>query len=145
MHTSVDDLNAIEGIGPKIAESIAQYFSLAPNRNLVRKFGAAGVKLNQAKSVQDQLAAQEVGETEKETTGPVLDGFTFVVTGTLPTLSRDAAKTLIQANGGKVTGSVSKKTSYLLAGEKAGSKLKKAQDLGVTVLSEDDLMGMLES
>ncbi|MEM7539687.1 MAG: NAD-dependent DNA ligase LigA [Chloroflexota bacterium] len=145
MRASADDLNAIEGIGPKIAESIVQHFSLVLNRNLVRKFGAAGVKLNQAKSVQDQLAAAEAGETETEIAGPALDGFTFVVTGTLPTLGRDAAKTLIQANGGKVTGSVSKKTSYLLAGEKAGSKLKKAQDLGVTVLSEDDLMVMLES
>ena len=76
--------------------------------------------------------------------GDKLSGLTFVLTGTLPTLSRNEAKEKIEALGGKVSGSVSKKTSYLLAGEDAGSKLKKAQDLGITILDEAEFLKMLE-
>lgn len=75
--------------------------------------------------------------------GTVLAGKTFVITGTLPSMSRDEAKSLIEANGGTVTGSVSKKTDFLLAGEKAGSKLSKANELGITVIAENDLKNML--
>lgn len=75
--------------------------------------------------------------------GSTLEGLTFVITGTLPTLGRKEAQALIEQNGGKVSGSVSKKTNYLLAGEAAGSKLKKAQDLGVAIISEDELRDML--
>ena len=74
--------------------------------------------------------------TGKPSGGGVFDGKTFVITGTLPTLSRDEAKAKVEANGGKTTGSVSKKTDYLLAGEKAGSKLAKAESLGVAILDE---------
>ena len=69
-----------------------------------------------------------------------LSGLTFVITGTLPSMSREEAKELVEANGGKVSGSVSKKTSYLLAGENAGSKLTKANDMGIPVISEEDLV-----
>ena len=72
-----------------------------------------------------------------------LDGLTFVITGTLPSMSRDEAKALIQSHGGKVTGSVSAKTDYLLAGEKAGSKLTKAESLGIKIISEEELKEML--
>ena len=72
------------------------------------------------------------------------DGLTFVITGTLPTMDRKAAAALIEAHGGKVSGSVSKKTNYLLAGENAGSKLTKANDLGVSVISEEELQEMLK-
>lgn len=77
------------------------------------------------------------------TQGGALTGKTFVITGTLPTMGRDEAKALIEANGGKVTGSVSKKTSYLVAGEAAGSKLDKANALGIPVLSEADLRSLI--
>ena len=80
---------------------------------------------------------------EREQAGSLLEGKTFVLTGTLPTLSRKEASDIIQRNGGKVTGSVSKKTSYVLAGEDPGSKLEKAESLGIPVLSEDELMAML--
>ena len=73
-----------------------------------------------------------------------LSGLTFVITGTLPSMGREEAKSLIEANGGKCSGSVSKKTSYLLAGEAAGSKLSKANDLGIPVISEAQLMDMLK-
>ena len=80
--------------------------------------------------------------TVKET-GKKLDGLKFVLTGTLPTMTRDEAKALIESNGGKCSGSVSSKTNYVLAGEEAGSKLTKAQQLGVAVITEEELLSML--
>ena len=128
MAATVEDLNEIDGIGPKIAESVVEWFSLEPNRALVREFAAAGVRV-----AEERIAAE----------APVEDlpfaGKIFVVTGTLPTISRDDAKQFIQSFGGKVAGSVSGKTDYLVAGEKAGSKLTKAQELNVTILSEEQL------
>ena len=84
---------------------------------------------------------QNLASEEKE--GSALDGLTFVITGTLPTMGRKEATELIEANGGKVTGSVSKKTDYLLAGKEAGSKLDKANSLGVKVISEEELYQLL--
>ncbi len=125
---TVEELQAISGIGPVLAQSIVDWFSQAPNRRVIEKLVAAGVTTAQAKA-------------EVKAGALPLAGLTFVITGTLPTLSRDAAKDLIKANGGKVTDSVSKNTSYLVAGEAAGSKLDKANQLGVPVIDEDGLRG----
>ena len=129
MSADLETLSEIEGIGPKIAEAIVSYFSLEPNRALVQSFADLGVDL----TMPDRGRGDDAGDL------PYL-GKTFVITGTLPTLSRVEAKERIEAGGGKVTGSVSSKTDYLLAGEKAGSKLKKAQQLGVPILSEHELL-----
>ena len=125
----VEALKAVDGIGDISAKAIWDYFhdeeSLARYRRLVD----AG----------DNTKSQSYGQVQ----GGVLSGMTFVITGTLPTMSREEAKALIEANGGKCSGSVSKKTTYLLAGEAAGSKLTKATSLGVPVLTEDALKEML--
>jgi len=131
MAANVDDLNEIDGIGPKIADSVAEWFSLDPNRELVREFAAAGVRVAEERVV-TEMSAQELP----------FEGKVFVVTGTLPTMSRDDAKQFIQSFGGKVTGSVSGKTDYLIAGEKAGGKLTKAEQLNVTILTEEQLRGL---
>jgi DNA ligase (NAD+) len=134
MQAGVEELSQIEGIGNRIAESVAEYFSLEPNRALIRKFAEAGVR------VADEVVEQnhEVGERPWE-------GKTFVITGTLPTMTRDEAKRFIEERGGKVTGSVSSKTDYLVVGESAGSKLDKARQLGVTTLEEAELRALAES
>jgi DNA ligase (NAD+) len=127
---SREEMEQIPGIGPKLADSVADWFARETNRQVVAKLKAAGVRT-------------EVEEIEA--TGPQpLTGLTFVITGTLPTMSREQAKALIEAYGGKVTGSVSGKTDYLLAGEQAGSKLAKAEKLGVPVLDEAALRRMVE-
>jgi DNA ligase (NAD+) len=131
MAASVEQLSQIDGIGPRIAESVVRYFALAPNRDLVGKLAAAGVRV-----------AEERAPTV-EAVGRPLAGLVFVVTGTLPSLSREQAQELIKSHGGKVTGSVSSKTNYLLAGENAGSKLSKAQELGVPVISEEQLRDLI--
>jgi DNA ligase (NAD+) len=122
-------LEAIEGIGPQTAAAVVAWFDEQPNRQLLEKLRTAGLRF----------------EVEKQqTSGPQpLAGLTFVITGTLPSLSRDEAKALIEQYDGKVTGSVSSKTDYLLAGEAAGSKLDKAQKLGVPILDEGQLREML--
>jgi DNA ligase (NAD+) len=112
-----------------LAQNIYDWCQKEPNRHLIERFEAAGVLT---------VAKRQSGE------GPApLAGLTFVITGTLSGLSRDQARDLIKAAGGKVTDSVSKNTSYLVAGEAAGSKLAKAQQLGVSVIEEDRLREML--
>jgi DNA ligase (NAD+) len=123
--TSAEELQQIEGLGPNIAESIVDWFSQTANQKVLKKLGAAGVNPKMKKE-----------EMKKE---GALSGFTFVVTGTLPTLSRDEVKEFIEQNGGKVTDSVSKKTSYLVLGENPGSKADKAQALGVKIVDEAEL------
>jgi DNA ligase (NAD+) len=126
---SPEQLEQVPGIGPMLAESVADWFRRETNRRIVAKLEAAGVRMK---------------EEADEAIGPQpLEGLTFVITGTLPTLSREQATELIQAHGGRVTGSVSGRTSYLLAGERAGSKLAKAERLGVPVLDEAGLRRML--
>ena len=127
---SAEELQAIDGIGPQTAVSVVEWFQHEKNQAIITKLRAAGLN----------FALEKVAADETATT---LADLTFVITGTLPTMSRDEAKTLIEAHGGKVTGSVSKKTDYLLAGEKAGSKLSKAQSLGVTILTEDELRQLI--
>jgi DNA ligase (NAD+) len=117
-----ETLEDIEGIGDISAEAIVSYFSDMSNLNALMELQELGVNMRSLKF--------------GKATGGNLVGLTFVVTGTLPTMSRDQAHAYIEAHGGKVSGSVSKKTSYLVAGEAAGSKLQKAQSLGVPVLSE---------
>ncbi len=124
------DLQGLEGIGPNIAQAVLDWFAQRRNRTLLEKLRKAEVWPSQE--------AEAVGEQP-------LEGLTFVITGTLPTLSRDEAKALIQRAGGKVTGSVSANTDYLVVGESAGSKLQKAQALGVHMLDESALRALLES
>ncbi|MEJ5198744.1 MAG: helix-hairpin-helix domain-containing protein, partial [Anaerolineae bacterium] len=127
----LEELQMIEGIGPVLAQNIVDWFAQEPNRRVLEKLKAAGVTTGRPRTAV-KAAAQP------------LAGLTFVITGTLPTLSRDQAKELIKAYGGKVTDAVSKSTSYLVAGEAAGSKLAKAQQLGVPIISEDDLRRMIQ-
>ncbi|MDR3724215.1 MAG: NAD-dependent DNA ligase LigA [Terracidiphilus sp.] len=122
-----EELAQVEEVGPRIAEALVDFFAQPANRTLVSRLNAAGVDMT----------------AEKKQRSTQLAGLTFVLTGTLPTLTRDQAKAMIEAAGGKTAGSVSKKTSYVLAGEEAGSKLDKAQKLGVAVISEAALLAML--
>lgn len=124
----VDDIQQIDGIGPSVAESVADWFSLPYNKQVLKKLKAAGVWPQGGQSAN---ARSKVSNS--------FDGLTFVVTGTLPTFSRDDAKAFIESHGGKVTDSISKKTSYLVLGESPGSKFDKAKSLGVKIIGEDEL------
>jgi len=128
---SLEELEMIEGVGPNIAAAIVDWFHKPANLNLLEKFRAAGVW-----PVNDQAGGAEPDRL-------LLSGLTFVLTGTLPTYSRDEAKELIQNSGGKVSSSVSAKTDYLVVGEEAGSKLQKAKQLGVATLDEAGLLAIL--
>jgi DNA ligase (NAD+) len=123
----IDTLTRINDIGPKVAITIHDFFQNERNLALVRRLKELGLTMH----------------AEKRVTTSTLEGITFVLTGTLPTMTREAAKELIEGAGGKVSGSVSKKTNYLVAGEEAGSKLDKAQSLGVAVLDEAGLRALL--
>ncbi|GAB4464516.1 MAG: NAD-dependent DNA ligase LigA [Anaerolineales bacterium] len=127
---SVDDLQQIEGIGPNIAEGIVDWFARPANQKVLKKLKAAGV-----------WPVKELSAVSEQSSGK-LAGLTFVITGTLPNWSRDEAKAFIEAHGGKVTDSVSKKTSYLVLGENPGSKFEKAKALGVKIIGEDELRKM---
>ena len=124
---TAEELEAVNEVGPKVARAIVEFFALPKNQLLVEDLQSLGLKLT----------------AEKRVTTNTLDGLTFVLTGTLPTLTREAAKARIEAAGGRVSGSISKKTSYLVAGEDAGSKLDKATALGVPVLDEAALLNLL--
>ena len=125
---------AVYGIGSEIAQSVHQWFRIPANQTLISRLRAAGLQL-----------VSDVDTVAPLSSNQSLSGKTFVITGTLPTLKRDEAKALIQNAGGKVTDSVSNKTSYLVVGEDAGSKLQKAQQLGITCLSEAQLLELLEA
>lgn len=127
---SVEELMNIGGLGPNIAESIVDWFSKPSNKKLLGKLKNVGLW-----PIADKKASQASGK---------LSGLTFVVTGTLPTLSRDGVKEFIESNGGKVIDSVSKKTSYLVLGESPGSKLEKAQSLGVKIVDEAGLKKLVK-
>ena len=135
---SPESVTAVFGIGPEIAKSLQQWFGTPANQALVKELESLGVA----------LAATEAERAEGLSRGNGnghLAGQTFVLTGTLPKLSRRDAQGLIEAAGGKVSGSVSKKTSYVVAGDEAGSKLTKAQELGVAVLDEAGLQELLDA
>jgi len=123
----VDDLTQIEGVGPNIAESIVDWFARPMNQKVLKKLKSVGM-WPQGGAAQAESQASDV-----------FAGMTFVVTGTLPTFSRDDAKAFIESHGGKVTDSVSRKTSYLVLGENPGSKFEKAKSLGIKIVGEDDL------
>ncbi|MEY3298644.1 MAG: hypothetical protein RLZZ597_1904 [Cyanobacteriota bacterium] len=126
-----ETIAAVHTIGPEIAQSVADWFHLPANRVLIERLQRVGL----------QLAAED---SATESTPGLFTGKTFVLTGTLPSLTRTEAAAKIEAAGGKVTSSVSKATDYVVAGEKAGSKLEKAEKLGVTVLSEADLLALVD-
>ena len=127
MTASSEDISAIDGFGDVMAKSLIEYFSLPQSKKLIEKLKEHGVLM----------------EAEKKVVSDKLRGFTFVLTGTLPTMSRDEASAIIIASGGKVASSVSKKTDYVLAGEKAGSKLNKAESLGIKIIDENEFMEMV--
>jgi DNA ligase (NAD+) len=130
MDAPLEALQSVNDVGPIVALSLRTFFDQPHNREVVEQLRACGVHWP---------------EGEPAAAGPKpLAGMTLVLTGTLPTLGRDAAKDLIEAAGGKVAGSVSKKTHYVVAGAEAGSKLEKAQELGVPVLDEAGLMELLK-
>jgi DNA ligase (NAD+) len=127
MNASSEELERVEEIGPRISQAIFDFFARPANRELIEHLKSVGV----------MMTAEKKQKTNQ------LAGLTLVLTGTLPNLSRDEAKAMIEAAGGKVSGSVSKKTSYVVAGEEAGSKLDKARELNVQVLDEAGLRELL--
>jgi DNA ligase (NAD+) len=130
MSATEEQLCQVADIGPVVAQSIRTFFDQPHNREVVEQLRACGVHWDE-------------GEPAAQAPRP-LAGKTFVLTGTLPTLSRDEAKDLLEAAGAKVAGSVSKKTDYVVAGEEAGSKLDKARELGVTIIDEAGLRALLD-
>jgi DNA ligase (NAD+) len=129
----LETLTPLPGIGEKVAESIVLFFADPGNQQLLQDLETLGLKLVQEKTTKHALSAHQCFKDQ-----------TIVLTGTLPTLSRQDATELIRRHGGKVSGSVSKKTSYVLAGEDAGSKLVKATELGVKIVSELDLLSIIQ-
>jgi DNA ligase (NAD+) len=129
---SVEELAVVAGVGGVIAESVVAFFANERNRALVERLREAGVNFRgpEKAAVRTDL--------------PSLAGMTFVLTGTLPTMTREEAQAELEARGGKVTGSVSKKTSYVVVGASPGSKLAKAEQVGVPILDEDALRQLLE-
>lgn len=129
---NIDEIAEVYGVGSEIAASIVAWFSQEANRQLIAQLRAAGLPL--------QLDLDAIATVSDKLADRPLAGKTFVLTGTLPTLKRSEAKAKIERSGGKVTGSVSKKTDFVVAGEAAGSKLIQAQTLGITVLSEAEFL-----
>lgn len=127
MDADPERLVGIDSIGPGIAESVQAFFSKERNRELVKRLAEIGLKM--------EIEPRETGDGQ-------LEGLTFVLTGTLPTLTRQEAAERIERSGGKVTGSVSKRTDYVVAGESAGSKLDKARTLGIPVIGQDELLDL---
>ena len=123
MAAQYDDLVSIDDVGPKIAESLTEYFAQPRNQEFVQRLAEAGVNM------QSQ-------ETEQVQENAAISGKTFVLTGTLPNLDRKTASDMIERAGGKTSGSVSKKTDYVLCGDNPGSKYTKAQELGIAILDE---------
>jgi len=129
-HADIDDLQRAEEVGPKVAEAVFQYFHEPHNQKLIDRLRAEGL----------QFTYQSTRPK-----GGKFRGLTFVLTGTLPSLSREEAARLIEEAGGKVSGSVSKKTTYVVAGADPGSKIVKAEELGIPVLDEDTLLALLQA
>lgn len=129
MNAKAEDFESIDGFGSVMAQSLENYFSLESTKQLIADLKDLGLKMK---------------PSEQKISGGVFEGKTFVLTGTLPTMTRSEASQIIEQNGGKTSSSVSKKTSYVLAGEEAGSKLTKAQKLGIEVISEEQFLSMID-
>jgi DNA ligase (NAD+) len=129
MAATPEELERVNEVGPRVSQAIREFFDESRNRELIRHLEAAGLK----------------PAAEKRKKSSQLEGLTFVLTGTLPNLSREDAKAKIESAGGRVSGSVSKKTNYVLAGEDAGSKLDKAKELGVQIIDESSLEKLLNA
>ncbi len=129
MSAKAEDFEKIEGFGKIMAQSLEDYFSLDGTADLISRFKELGLDMK---------------PSEQRKKGGVFEGMTFVLTGTLPTMKRSEAGKIIEENGGKTSSSVSKKTTYVLAGEDAGSKLTKAQSLGINIISEQEFLDMLK-
>ena len=134
MQASLEEIGAIDGFGQIMAESVVRFFALPQSRHFVQQLRQAGVNMQRLGTPEDE---------EKETDARFA-GMTFVLTGTLPTLTRSEASALIERYGGKTSSSVSKKTAIVLAGEDAGSKLTKAQQLGIRIVNEEEFLAMLK-
>ncbi len=130
-NASVDDIFAIHGIGEKIAESITAWFANPKARELIERLRTRGLTFDEPRTQTGGAGA--------------LKGMTVVITGTLPTLSREQAAALVEANGGRVSSSVSKKTTFVVVGADAGSKLEKARQLGVEAIDEAELLRRVEA
>jgi DNA ligase (NAD+) len=130
MAASGEELVAVDEIGDRIAESVLKFFGDEPNREIIQRL----------KDNKLQFIIEETGEPSSN----ILEGKSFVVSGVFSQFSRDEIKAAVEQHGGKNVGSISKKTDYVLAGDKMGpSKLQKAEDLGVPIISEDDFIGMI--
>jgi DNA ligase (NAD+) len=129
MNATADELEQVREVGPEIAESIRRFFHEPQNRALIERLRASGLPME---------------SSAPRTRAPqTFEGKTFVITGTLDSMTREEATALIEEHGGRVTSSVSKKTSFLLAGADPGSKLDKAREIGVPIIDEKTLRGML--
>ena len=127
-NASLEELSEIDDIGPIMAKSIVEFFAEPQTKDLIERLKAAGVNTK---------AEEDENEDNR------FEGKTFVLTGSLEKFTRDEATNIIEKFGGKVSGSVSKKTAYLIAGEEAGSKLEKARTLGTTILTEDEFLELI--
>jgi len=127
MDAGLEDLLTVKDVGPVVADSIVSFMAEAHNREVIEQLLASGMQLS----------------VEKKVISAAVAGKTFVLTGTFPTLSRDQAKDLLERAGAKVAGSVSKKTDYVVAGADAGSKLTKAEELGIAVIDEQAMLDLL--
>ena len=128
MNATAEEISEIDGFGDVMSENVVKAFNDVHFAELIKALREKGVKM--------EYTSDKTGDNRFE-------GLTFVLTGTLPTMTRDEAKAIIERLGGKASGSVSKKTSYVLAGEEAGSKLTKAEQLGIPIISEDDFNKMI--
>jgi len=127
-----EELTAMEDVGPRIADSIIEFFAYGPNRVIIERLRAAGVQM-------------ELPEADTSDHTDILAGKTIVISGVFARHSREEYKELIEKNGGKNSGSISKKTSFVLAGENMGpAKLEKAKSLGIPVINEEEFLGMIE-
>ena len=129
MAATAEEISSLEGFGAVMAKNVETFFRQESNLQQVERLRCLGLNMN----------------CLMEKAGDQLAGKTFVLTGTLPTLKRSEAQAMIEKQGGKVSGSVSKKTTYVVAGEEAGSKLTKAQELGIAILTEAELLELLNN